>query len=268
VLRKAIRLFAVATFAFSILSLMSGCEEKGHTAYYLDPPVIQSLNSDRPVICLSETTAIRCEIPDQSGMPLHYVWTAAAGSFTGDSQDTSVVTWRAPAFNAQTPDSTAYWIAVRVSNIDASTDDTIRVSVVMNDLYFDTGEPFWDLPDSNGVYNGICDENERWIDLPSSYYSPYMPRTVCSTNGLHDGPNGYMDEYELFCNFGDDSAHLHCPVAYSWQDFCLSFNPPIHYEWVHLPALSTGQIGCWAYMEGYSTWRDRDNDGVFDIRPY
>ncbi len=74
---------------------------------------------------------------------------------------------------------------------------------VDGDYWFDTGEPFQDLPDSSGFYNGRWNNGEVFYDLPSSFSSELGVRGVPTTNGIYDGPNGYFDEYELFTTFAD-----------------------------------------------------------------
>ncbi|MFH1011374.1 MAG: TonB-dependent receptor, partial [bacterium] len=139
------------------------------------------------------------------------------------------------------------------------------------DFFFDTGEPFIDTPDPNGYYNGIWDEGEIYFDLPSSFQAPFYPRYEPTRNGKYDGPNGYFDEYELFCqpagqDYGMDPT---MPVLY-WGGLAQllhdgSQNP----WWLELPARPGGTPGYLAYISGRSTWRnqtlDDPNDPVFDI---
>ena len=130
------------------------------------------------------------------------------------------------------------------------------------DLWYDTGEPFFDKPRMNEagelVYNGIWDFDELWIDLPSSYTSLFGIYGLPTLNGQYDGPNGYFDEYELFCRpnalagnpeflqYGMDASE---PVIYN-------FSADAHgSDW-----LSMNYYG----MILQSTWMDRNNDDIFN----
>ncbi len=75
------------------------------------------------------------------------------------------------------------------------------------DYFYDTGEPFIDQPDPvTGEYNGTRDDNEYWVDLPSTNVGFGMIVDTSShslreptLNGKYDDPDGQPDEYELFC---------------------------------------------------------------------
>ncbi len=122
------------------------------------------------------------------------------------------------------------------------------------DLYFDTGEPFIDLPDPvTGVYNGKWDEGEPFWDLPSSNAGfqlgsvlgleslggeqQFMTPTL---NGRYDPPNNYFDEYELFTFFSGDKSF---PIGYTYD---LENHGT---EWVYTDYLQ--------YDPNYSTWTNR-----------
>jgi outer membrane receptor for ferrienterochelin and colicin len=146
------------------------------------------------------------------------------------------------------------------------------------DLFFDTGEPFIDTPDSSGYYNGVWDPGEIYFDLPSSFQSPFYqrdPRNLQPTrNGKYDGPNGYFDEYELFCRpasqeYGMDPT---MPVLYSGGLEQLLHDGSQTPWWLNLPNLSDGRRGFLGYISGRSTWTnqtlDDTNDPVYDIANY
>jgi hypothetical protein len=158
------------------------------------------------------------------------------------------------------------WVAGKSTWMDFDSDEVFdalhSLPFSSTDLWFDTGEPFIDLPDSNGVFNGHRDPGEIWFDLPSSFAGPLMPRGIPTTNGVYDGPNGYVDEYELFtCPYGLDP---HYPVYYTWEDV----RGGIHnhgQEWLHLPADNQGHAGYLLYITGKSTWTDRNGNHFFDL---
>lgn len=142
------------------------------------------------------------------------------------------------------------------------------------DFYFDTGEPFIDTPDSNGYYNGEWDDGEIFFDLPSSFQYPYYPRFEATRNGRYDGPNGYFDEYELFCQpasqiYGVDPS---MPVVYSGGLPQLVLDATANPWWMNLADLPGGRPGYLAYISGRSTWTNQTLDDpsapVFDIPNY
>ncbi|MBU0508725.1 hypothetical protein KKH27_07815 [bacterium] len=131
------------------------------------------------------------------------------------------------------------------------------------DVWFDTGEPFMDLPNSNGIYNGIRDPGEIWYDLPSGYAGPWHPRTVPVTNGVYDGPNDAFDEYELFtCPYGGSDPRY--PIFYTWEDVRQGIRNGGQ-EWLLLPSLPSGHRGYLGYLPERSTWLDRNRNGEFDL---
>ena len=94
-------------------------------------------------------------------------------------------------------------------------------SFVDGDFWNDTGEPFHDLPDTSGFYNGTWDIGETFYDLPSSATgNDFVRSPVPTTNGVYDPPNGVFDEYEMFTypaelGFGMTPEF---PVLYTWED--------------------------------------------------
>ncbi|MBL7190968.1 TonB-dependent receptor [bacterium] len=124
------------------------------------------------------------------------------------------------------------------------------------DLWFDTGEPFYDVPrldltTGEYVYNSVWDEGEVWIDLPSSYTFYGFTLGEPTLNGQYDQPNGQFDEYELFTYFADLEYGMDPsqPVKYTW-------NPQNHgseWRWTNYLAEMP-----------QSTWIDRNGNGGFD----
>jgi outer membrane receptor protein involved in Fe transport len=143
---------------------------------------------------------------------------------------------------------------------------------VDGDYWFDTGEPFQDLPDSNGNYNGVWDPGEPFWDLPSSFTGPFTPRGVPTTNGVYDGPNGYFDEYELFTypatlEFDMDPRY---PVLYTLEDVRNGIRNPN--EFLSWGVDQNGVPEYLKYRPGISTWTnvtlDDQADPIFDIPDY
>lgn len=143
---------------------------------------------------------------------------------------------------------------------------------VDGDYWFDTGEPFIDLPDTNGYYNGVWDPGETWFDLPSAQGSFTGTPT---TNGVYDPPNGAFDEYELFTYFANQTHGMdpRYPVLYTWEDIKQGIRNGGR-EWMNL---ASRQVDGYNYaVPGYliydpqrSTWDNRtlhDQNGtwVFD----
>ncbi|MDP8205500.1 MAG: TonB-dependent receptor [Candidatus Electryonea clarkiae] len=108
-----------------------------------------------------------------------------------------------------------------VDNDDEDTDEPFWDG----DFYYDTGEPFIDLPDPvTGLYNGRWDVDEQFWDLPSSnsgllfgtegsFFRQGQLGTA-TLNGVYDAPNGFFDEYELFTA---PSGDVQRPVSYTWD---------------------------------------------------
>lgn len=118
------------------------------------------------------------------------------------------------------------------------------------DIFYDTGEPFIDLPDPlTGVYNGRWDPGEPFWDLPSSngailvYSLGFGEPPLPTLNGQYDPPNGIFDEYELFTAPNPDPTDYSRPVIYTW--------PWDNHgnDWVALDYL--------AYIPNKSTWQNR-----------
>jgi len=125
------------------------------------------------------------------------------------------------------------------------------------DIYFDTGEPFTDLPDPiDGSLNGTWDPGEPYVDLPTSNFGfGAFQFGVPTLNGQYDGPNGTFDEYELFTYFTGDQ---HSPVGYT-------YDASLHGEdWLNTPRLANGIQGYYGYNSLHSTWNNRTLD---DINP-
>ncbi len=164
-------------------------------------------------------------------------------------------------------------------NLVNAANEDIAEPFVDGDQWFDTGEPFQDLPDTNGYYNGFWDPGETWYDLPSSYAGPFIPRTgrVPTTNGVYDGPNGAFDEYEMFTypahfGFGMDPRY---PVLYTWEDIRQGIRNGGS-EWVQdlrsveeVEGYPYGVARYMRWIEGKSTWTNvtshDQNDPIFDI---
>jgi hypothetical protein len=131
------------------------------------------------------------------------------------------------------------------------------------DLWYDTGEPFIDLPDGEGHYNGQWDPGEFWIDLPSGYPgNDFAPRIAPNVNGLYDGPNFAFDEYELFTIISSQDVRI--PVLYTWANLPEDF-PIGAPEWLSLPLLPGGVPGYRGRIPEKSTWLDQNGNGIFDL---
>lgn len=140
------------------------------------------------------------------------------------------------------------------------------------DYWNDTGEPFLDLPDPNGYYNGIRDANEFFWDLPSSYTGVLTPRLAITANGEYDGPNSAFDEYELFTYWAKNEFNMdpRYPVLYTLEDVRNSIqNPNEFLEW---GVDEHGVPEYLKYREGQSTWMnvtlDDQASPLFDIPDY
>ena len=142
---------------------------------------------------------------------------------------------------------------------------------VDGDYWYDTGEPFQDLPDAEGFFNGVWDEDETFYDLPSSAtINPFFRNPVPTTNGIYDGPNGVFDEYEMYTypaalEFGMNPDY---PVLYTWEDV----RDGIRLGQQLWPSGLDDQTGLPVYLfydPAHSTWRNittYDNARpVFDI---
>jgi outer membrane receptor protein involved in Fe transport len=141
--------------------------------------------------------------------------------------------------------------------------------LVDGDFWFDTGEPFIDLPDTNGYYNGEHDPGEVWLDLPSSY-SPAGIRLAPTRDGVYNAPNFAFDEYELFTypadlGFGMDPR---TPVLYTWANLLVEF-PAGEPEWLSMGYDNFGNPMYAYFIPGKSTWTNRTStdaaNPVFDI---
>jgi outer membrane receptor protein involved in Fe transport len=147
-------------------------------------------------------------------------------------------------------------------------DEDTGEGLLDGDFAYDTGEPFIDSPDADGYYNGVWDQGEVWLDLPSGT-SIGGGRLQPTRNGAYDGPNGLIDEYELFCIpanmvYGMDPR---LPVIYTWANILVEF-PAGEPEWLSL-GYDENFIPLYNhYIEGRSTWINRTADDtdepVFD----
>ncbi|MCB9367350.1 MAG: TonB-dependent receptor [Calditrichaeota bacterium] len=154
----------------------------------------------------------------------------------------------------------------RQSNF-ADEDDTGE-GLLDGDYAWDTGEPFIDLPDEDGFYNGEWDEGEVWLDLPSSNGNPFSAPT---RNGRYDPPGNGFDEFELFCYPADLGYGMdpRLPVVYTWANILVEF-PAGEPEWLNLGYDDNFVPLYYHYIEGRSTWINRTRDDtetpVYDAR--
>lgn len=144
------------------------------------------------------------------------------------------------------------------TNFDNDDDDTGE-GLLDGDYAFDTGEPFIDLPDEDGFYNGIWDAGEVWLDLPTGATGGI--RLQPTRNGQYDGPNSIFDDYELFCypadlGFGMDPR---LPVVYTWANILESF-PAGEPEWLNMGYDENFLPLYFHHIEGRSTWINRTTD--------
>lgn len=170
---------------------------------------------------------------------------------------------------------------VDTRNLFNASQEAFGEPYVDGDYWNDTGEPFIDLPDSNGYYNGVWDVGEYWYDLPSRYVSSFQRSAVPTTNGVYDGPNNAFDEYELFTipaktQFGADPKY---PVLYTFGDVATGMIDPVTHrntsrDWLDnnaYPALPDGTPGYYRWIEGKSTWTNAtldDGGGDFSQRAH
>ena len=163
-----------------------------------------------------------------------------------------------------------------VRNLYDASKEATGEPYVDGDYWFDTGEPFIDMPDPvTGNYNGVWDPGEYWYDLPSSYVSAFQRSTVPTTNGVYDPPNGAFDEYELFTysakmEFGSDPRY---PVLYNFGDVSNGMRDHVTgrytgQDWLNTvlyPPSRDGTPGYYHWIEGKSTWTNATtNDGGSD----
>jgi hypothetical protein len=245
---------------------LGGCDvgEKSSDMSLNHPPQIDRIIGTPTILNVGQETVLTCDASDSDGDSLYYNWTCSAGSFVS-GHATAVAQWCAPTWVPQ--DTTIYAISVVVHDAIDSARGTIGITVFYGDLWHDTGEPFIDVPDSSGTYDGLWNEGEIYFDLPSSFWSPFYPRGVLTRNGMYDGPNGYFDEYELFCQSanieqGDDPS---MPVLYFGGIDQLLEDAHGTPWWQELLDLSGGEAGYLAFMPDTSTWTDRNLDGIFQM---
>jgi outer membrane receptor protein involved in Fe transport len=166
----------------------------------------------------------------------------------------------------------------RLEVVDRTTEDYAPLdpfrrgeAFVDGDYWFDTGEPFHDLPDSNGFYNGVWDNGETFYDLPSSATAnPYVRSPVPTTNGVYDGPNGVFDEYEMYTypaalEFGMTPDY---PVLYTWEDVRLGIRQGAQL-WPSDIDPVTHLARYYTYDPAHSTWTNTttydQSHPVFDV---
>ncbi len=162
----------------------------------------------------------------------------------------------------------------RLELVDRETEDYAPLDIyrrgeafVDGDYWYDTGEPFHDMPDSNGFYNGTWDPGETFYDLPSSATAnPFVRSPVPTTNGVYDPPNGLFDEYEMFTypatlEFGMTPDY---PVLYTWEDVRTGIRLGAQL-WPSQPDATTGIPLYYYYDPTHSTWT---NTTTYDnVRP-
>ncbi len=152
-------------------------------------------------------------------------------------------------------------------------DEDTGEGLIDGDFAFDTGEPFIDSPDANGVYNGVWDQGEVWLDLPTSSSVGGGIRLQPTRNGQYDPPNNQFDDYELFCmpanlSFGMDPR---LPVIYTWANILESF-PAGEPVWLSMGYDENFVPLYFHHIEGRSTWINRTTDDtqspVYDLQNF
>ncbi len=136
------------------------------------------------------------------------------------------------------------------------------------DIWYDTGEPFVDLPDPlTGLYNGTWDQGEPFTDLPTSNTplgitisvgGQSVGLGVPTLNGAYDEPDRAFDEFELFTYWSGNTEE---PVGYTYDP---NQNGQ---DWMNLPAVTVNRYGVTYQVPGYlaydpqhSTWINRTID--------
>ncbi|MBK6764790.1 MAG: hypothetical protein IPG71_00380 [bacterium] len=292
-------LLPITLLFYTMVACKDDSEDALPEAVVNTAPTVTSVTSTRSVLCGGDTTTLVCNATDAEGDTLAYLWTTNHGSLTQDPAENRAVL-RASESATDPHDTTTTDIMVTVNDSYDEVHATVAVSVVNGDLWEDTGEPFVDEMDSSGSYNGVFDAEEPWVDranefgvnnvgvydpwdpfldlnangywdageqwfdLPSGFREDGLPRGVPQLNYAYDGPNGEFDEYELFTissNQGPD-PDPRVPVVYTWQDLLNADHAS--FDWL------TDQPGVdppayLMYQPGFSTWTDRNVDGVFSI---
>ena len=231
------------------------------------PPQVLVISVEPDTLYLGDTTFVACRIYDGDGDSLTVDWQCPQGTILRYpypyQEDIRWVAnfWLTPG------SSQAVTINVQVSDGEYTDSTSMTVGVFNGDPWYDTGEPFQDIPDSAGSYNHACDPGEIFYDLPSATTITGSRNSAATTDGVYNGPNGRFDDYELFTYPASDTADHAFPVWYTWEDVHLG----IHHagsEWLALDPLPGGAFGWLAYIEGRSTWTDVNRDSVFRLPEY
>lgn len=249
---------------------LSGCKDSSTTSTPQNsPPEIDSISCNLTILNLGKQTTLICEASDPDGDSLRYNWSCMVGSFSS-VQTSPVALWTAPTAYLNPHDTLICVVSVIVSDGIDWVDGNMGLTVYNGDLWWDTGEPFIDTPDSSGLYNGVRDPGEIYFDLPSGFWSPFLPHGPPTRNGIYDGPNDAFDEYELFCQPADTTAgdDRDLPVLYWGGLEQLIQDAAAEPWWLELSPLPYDQPGYLAFMPDTSTWSDRNFDGVFQIHTH
>ncbi len=83
----------IVLYLVLVLGLVFGCGDDNGTEPETEPPVINGLTADFPVVQAGDTVVVRCSATDPEGEDLTYSWLCSAGTIAGD--DTTAV-WTAP----------------------------------------------------------------------------------------------------------------------------------------------------------------------------
>ncbi|MBK6910360.1 MAG: TonB-dependent receptor [bacterium] len=149
-----------------------------------------------------------------------------------------------------------------------ATEEDTGEGLLDGDFVYDTGEPFIDSPDEDGVFNGEYDAGEVFLDLPTG--ATIGGRLTPTRNGRYDGPNNLFDDYELFTipaslTYGMDPR---LPVVYTWANLLENF-PAGEPEWLNLGFDENLMPMYFHYIDGRSTWINRTTadmaQPIFDL---
>lgn len=137
-------------------------------------PEILSLKANPGKIDISESTTISCEVYEENGDELTYVWAANDGVISGSGDE---IQWTSPATTGD------YQISCKVSDIDGQTSDSFLIMV--RDLDgLDKGEPLLLLP-----FNGNVEDYSMHRQITSSLNISYAtdafdnPQSAAYFNG-------------------------------------------------------------------------------------
>jgi hypothetical protein len=241
------KLRILITVPFSI-SIIIGCTEKAPVQPNLSPEIF-SIVTSTVLTDYRLPVVLFCVAYDFEFDPLSYLWSCTSGNFLGGATNDTVV-WQGAKPSGT--DTLTFTIAAEVTDGHSNTRDSLQIKAVNGDLYYDTGEPFVDAPDTYGLYNGVWDAGEVFFDLPSSRSNPAVGDSLYefpTLNGSYDNTNGYFDEYELFTRPGDISIDPTWPILYTYNVYSHGA------DW---------QTNFWLYDTLHSTWTDRNSDGLFE----